>query len=189
MNILCSLFCCSSAKKLCLFVSKHKRERKNAHRNYDFWARKSKLPWRTWTQQKLNVCKQDWSELGVDVPQRGNEAWGGWDKEDEAQVFWQRVIQEVDERERKRKVLAEWFRRCRSGELSKHHMAGIEKYPVLLFTLQFSHGEQHCQRNLHRCVCAHTNAVIAVNESINKFRLIGLRWRVSWLSVKIWFIW
>lgn len=189
MNILCSLFCCSSAKKLCLFVSKRKRERKNARRNYDSWARKSKLPWRTWTQQKLNVCKQDWSELGVDVPQRGNEVWEGWDKEDEAQVFWQRVIQEVDEREREKGRC--WQNDSDGADLeSWANIIWLALRNILSFCLLYSSlMERNIVKETCTDVCAHTNAVIAINESINKFRLIGLRRRVSWLSVKIWFIW
>ncbi len=102
MSILCSLFCCSSAKTVSLLSVWVKG--KNAQCIYDFWACKCELPRRTWSQQKLSVCKQDWIESGVDVPQRRNEGWRGWDKEDEANVFWQRVIQEVDEREKEEGV-------------------------------------------------------------------------------------
>ncbi len=174
ISILCSLFCCSSAKTVSLLSVWVKG--KNAQCIYDFWACKCELPRRTWSQQKLTVCKQDWIESGVDVPQRRNEGWRGWDKEDEANVFWQRVIQEVDERERGRC----WQNDSDGADLeSWANIIWLALRNILSFCLLYC---SLMERNKLQETCTDIRSN-CINESINKFSLIGLRRRVSWMWV------
>ncbi len=132
---------------------------KNAQCIYDFWVCKYELPRRTWSQQKLTVCKEDWIESGIDVPQRGNEGWRGWDKEDEAKVSWQRVIQEVDERERERGRC--WQNDSDGADLeSWANIIWLALRNILSFCLLYSSlMERNKLKETCTDVCTHTYAV------------------------------